>query len=83
NAPQVMRFQIPITVSSQEIDELLRRIGRAVRRMRAYLAVLLPLARIPAVRMLLDNIHLQIFAFNVVRDIEEIVLRIMPGKEGV
>ncbi len=83
NAPQVMRFQIPITVSSQEIDELLRRIGRAVRRMRAYLAVLLPLARIPAVRMLLDNIHLQIFAFNVVRDIEEIVSRIMPGKEGV
>jgi len=30
--------------------------------------------------MLLDNIHVQIIAFNLVRDIEELVLRFVPKK---
>ncbi len=81
NAPQVMRFQIPITASADEVDELLRRIRAAVKVMRWYLVALLPLAKIPPIRMILDNIHVQIIAFNIVRDIEELVLRFMPRKE--
>ncbi|HPE46620.1 MAG TPA: hypothetical protein PK380_12190, partial [Deltaproteobacteria bacterium] len=80
NAPQVMRFQIPITAGEGEIDELLRRIRAAVKTMRWYLLPLLPLAKVPPIRMLLDNIHVQIIAFNLVRDIEELVLRFVPKK---
>jgi len=78
NAPQVMRFQIPITAGEGEIDELLRRIRAAVKTMRWYLLPLLPLAKVPPIRMLLDNIHVQIIAFNLVRDLEELVLRFVP-----
>lgn len=80
NAPQVMRFQIPITASQEEVDELLRRIRVAVRVMRWYLILLLPLAKVPPIRMILDNLHVQIVAFNLVRDIEEFILRFVPKK---
>jgi len=80
NAPQVMRFQIPITASQEEVDELLRRIRAAVRVMRWYLILLLPLAKVPPIRMILDNLHVQIVAFNLVRDIEELILRFIPKK---
>jgi len=83
NAPQVMRFQIPITASLDEVDDLLRRIRAAVKAMRWYLIPLLPLARVPLIRMILDNIHVQIIAFNLVRDVEEFVLGFLPKKQGV
>jgi acetylornithine/succinyldiaminopimelate/putrescine aminotransferase len=82
NAPQVMRFQVPLTVSSDEIDELLARIRKAVKMMRYYLVPLLPLARIPPVRALLDNVHLQILAFNLVRDLEDAVVELMSRMGG-
>lgn len=72
NAPQVMRFQIPTTVSMDEIEDLLVRIRNAVRRMKPYLVIFFPMARIPFIRMMLDNMHVQIKAFNFLRDIEEL-----------
>ncbi|MCK7469026.1 MAG: hypothetical protein MZU91_13455 [Desulfosudis oleivorans] len=66
----------------EEVDELLRRIKAAVKVMRWYLILLLPLAKVPLIRMLLDNIHVQIIAFNLVRDIEEFVLRFISEKVG-
>ncbi len=83
NAPQVMRFQMPITASAGEVEELLARIRKAVKAMRWYLIALLPLARIPLIRLLLDNIKVQIFAFNVVRDVEELVLSVISKVRGV
>lgn len=73
NAPQVMRFQIPITASPDEVEDLLKRIQAAVKAMRWYLIALLPLARLPFIRRLLDNVQFQIIAFNLIRDIEEFV----------
>jgi putrescine aminotransferase len=82
NAPQVMRFQIPITASMDDVEDLLRRINAAVKAMRWYLIPLLPLARVPLIRMLLDNLKVQIIAFNLVRDLEEFVLGFISKKRG-
>ena len=75
NAPQVMRFQIPTTATMENVDDLLGRIRSAVASMRWYLLLLLPLGRVPIFRSLLDNMKVQIFAFNLVRDIEDFILR--------
>ena len=75
NAPQVMRFQIPITATMEEVEDLLRRIRSAMAAMRWYLVFLLPLARVPVFRSLLDNMKVQIFSFNLVRDVEDFILR--------
>jgi putrescine aminotransferase len=83
NAPQVMRFQIPITASMFEVNDLLRRINDAVKAMRWYLIFMMPLARIPFLRMLFDNVHVQIVAFNLMRDVEEFVLGLFPKKQEV
>jgi len=83
NAPQVMRFQIPITASMAEVEDILRRIKAAVRAMRGYLIFLIPLAVIPFMRRILDNVHVQIIVFNLLRDIEEFVRRLFPKKQEV
>jgi hypothetical protein len=75
-----MRFQIPITASMDDVEELLHRINAAVKAMRWYLVPLLPLAKVPLIRMLLDNLKVQIIAFNLVRDLEEFVLGFFPKK---
>ncbi len=75
NAPEVMRFQIPITAGMEEVEELLTRIRAAVNSMKIYLVFLLPLARIPLFRKILDNLKVQITTFNLVRDLEELVLK--------
>jgi putrescine aminotransferase len=71
NAPQVMRFQVPLTATQEEIEDILEKVGRAVKSLHKYLVVFIPLARIPFIRRMLDNIHMQVFAFNLARDIEE------------
>lgn len=83
NAPQVMRFQIPITASMEEVEDLLRRIQAAVKAMRLYLIFLMPLARISFIRSLLDNVHVQIVAFNLIRDVEDSVRGLLPKKQEV
>ncbi len=72
NAPQVMRFQVPITITMEEIEDLLARIRSAVKAMKPYLIVFMPLARIPFIRSILDNVHVQIKAFNFLRDVEDL-----------
>jgi len=72
NAPQVMRFQIPTTATEAEVDVILGRIRNAVKAMKPYLIFMMPLAKIPVFRIVFDNVKFQIFAFNVVRDFEEI-----------
>ncbi|HNU73334.1 MAG: Putrescine aminotransferase [Deltaproteobacteria bacterium ADurb.BinA179] len=75
NAPQVMRFQIPITATMEEVEELLGRIRAAVKAMKIYLALFLPLAKVPLFRMILDNLKVQIISFNIVRDLEELLFK--------
>lgn len=83
NAPQVMRFQIPITATVDEVEDLLKRIEAAVKAMRIYLILLMPLGRIPFIRMALDNVHVQIVAFNLIRDIEDFFRGLFPKKQEV
>jgi hypothetical protein len=68
-----MRFQIPITATMDDVEDMLRRIKQSVKDMRKYLIPLLPLARVSIFRKLLDNLHIQIVVFNLMRDIEEFI----------
>jgi acetylornithine/succinyldiaminopimelate/putrescine aminotransferase len=71
NAPHVMRFQVPLTVTREEIEDILEKIRLAVKSLRKYLVILRPLSQIQFIRRLLDNVHIQIIAFNLMRDIQE------------
>ncbi|HSV96762.1 MAG TPA: aminotransferase class III-fold pyridoxal phosphate-dependent enzyme [Spirochaetota bacterium] len=73
NAPQVMRFQIPTIATDGDIDEILLKMRRAVKAMKPYLVLMMPLARIPLLRKVFDNLKVQIVAFNLVRDLEEVL----------
>jgi acetylornithine/succinyldiaminopimelate/putrescine aminotransferase len=75
NSPQVMRFQLTTAISLEEVDEILCGIRAAVKVMRRYLILLLPLAKVPMIRKLMENVRLQIVTFNRVRDLEELILR--------
>ncbi|MCG8336254.1 MAG: aminotransferase class III-fold pyridoxal phosphate-dependent enzyme [Proteobacteria bacterium] len=55
NAPQVMRFQLPITAGKQEIELTLEKIRKAVKLMKIYLLVLTPLSKIPYIRKILNK----------------------------
>jgi acetylornithine/succinyldiaminopimelate/putrescine aminotransferase len=50
NAPQVMRFMLPLTVTENEIDDFLKRFTKAVTIQGYYLLILLPLIKIPIFR---------------------------------
>jgi len=71
NAPQVMRFQVPLTVTREEIEDILEKVRLAIKSLHKYLVVLLPLSQFQFIRRMLDNIHMQIIVFNLIRDIEE------------
>jgi acetylornithine/succinyldiaminopimelate/putrescine aminotransferase len=55
NAPQVMRFQLPLSVTTAEIDDLVSRIDAAIRTMKRYLWLLRPLTLFPGGRWLLNE----------------------------
>lgn len=81
NAPQVMRFQVPITVTREEIEDILEKIRCALKNLRKYLVVLIPLSRNSFIRRLLNNVHMQIIAFNLIRDIEEFFTQTLKLKK--
>ena len=55
NAPQVMRFQLPLTASADDIDQALATVEKAIRLTRIYLTLLSPLTWFSAGRTLLNN----------------------------
>ncbi len=67
NAPQVMRFMIPITAVERDIDSILLKIEHAVKGMRFYLALMLPLARVMIFRNILNNVNVLIAVNNFLR----------------
>lgn len=73
NAPQVMRFMLPIIVTQEEIDEVINAIRAALKSMKVLLPFALPAARIPAIRDMLNNEHIQTVLFSWIRDIEDMV----------
>ncbi|MBP7738391.1 MAG: aspartate aminotransferase family protein [Spirochaetes bacterium] len=67
NAPHVMRFMVPITVTEEEIDDILAKIGKAVRGMGLYLSLMLPLSRISLFKKIMNNVKVLIFLNNLLR----------------
>jgi hypothetical protein len=50
-----MRFQLPLSVTTAEIDDLVSRIDAAIRTMKRYLWLLRPLTLFPGGRWLLNE----------------------------
>lgn len=55
NAPQVMRFMLPLTITAAEVNEFLSRFEKAVARQKFFLFFLLPLSKIPVFRKWLNE----------------------------
>jgi acetylornithine/succinyldiaminopimelate/putrescine aminotransferase len=72
NAPQVMRFMTPITVSDAELDQLIAAIAGAVADMKRILPLALAAARIPPVLRLLNRSDVQTRLFGALRRIEDL-----------
>jgi len=73
NQPQVMRFMVPITITQAEVAKMLDIIRKAIATMRVYLPLTKPLSKIPLLKKLLDDIHVQIAVFDIVRYFEDIL----------
>jgi putrescine aminotransferase len=73
NAPQVMRFMVPIVITEAEMDDVIRRIRAAVATMKRLLPFALPFAKIPVVLHLLNNEKVQTALFSWVRRVEDVV----------
>lgn len=65
NAPQVMRFMLPLTVTQADVDGFLSKFRRAMTIQNFYLRLLIPLVKIPLFRKWLneDNVLVPINAF--------------------
>lgn len=72
NAPQVMRFMLPISATDEETDRLVEAIRAAVARMRSLLPLALPAARIPPVLRLLNDERVQTKLFGWLREAEDL-----------
>ncbi len=77
NAPQVMRFMVPLTVTQDEIGVLLDAIRGAVEDMGRILPVALPAARIPPLLRLLNNERVQTRLFGALRSLEDGATRLL------
>jgi acetylornithine/succinyldiaminopimelate/putrescine aminotransferase len=70
NAPQVMRFMAPITVSRDELQEIIAAIRGAVQDMKKLLPLALVAARVPGVVKLLNSERVQAALFGFLRRFE-------------
>lgn len=80
NAPQVMRFMVPIVISEAEMSSVIERIGAAVATMKRLLPFALPAAKIPPVLRLLNNEKVQTTLFSWVRRVEDLVSAVRGGR---
>ena len=80
NAPQVMRFMVPLTVTRDEVVALLDAIRGAVEDMGRILPVALPAAKIPVLLRLLNNERVQTRLFGALRSLEDTATRLFGGR---
>jgi len=71
NAPQVMRFMVPLTITREEVDGLLAAIHGAVEDMARILPLALPAARVPVLLRLLNKERVQTRLFGALRNLED------------
>ena len=82
NAPQVMRFMMPIVATEEDVDWVVGCIRRALRDMRTLLPLALPAAKIPGVLKLLNNERVQTVAFNAIRSVQDVFHTVLHPKKG-
>jgi acetylornithine/succinyldiaminopimelate/putrescine aminotransferase len=75
NAPQVMRFMVPTTVNAEEMDRIIVAIRDAIADMKRVLPIALLAAKVPPVLKLLNNEHVQIAVFGLLRRIEDLTTK--------
>jgi len=71
NAPQVMRFMIPLTATQEEVAALATAIAGAVEDMGRLLPLALRAARVPGLLRLLNNERVQTRLFGALRTLED------------
>jgi len=76
NAPQVMRFMMPITATEDDVKLALKSIEAAVKTMKAILPIALPAAKVPFFLKLLNNERFQTVLFNWIRKVEDFFKKI-------
>ncbi|MCP4137392.1 MAG: aspartate aminotransferase family protein [bacterium] len=81
NAPQVMRFMLPIVATEDDVDLVVNSIRKAVLSMKALLPLALPAAKIPGVLKLLNNERIQTALFNWIRSLEDLVKKMGRSKK--
>ncbi len=72
NAPQVMRFMLPITVTAEDVDHVIDAVRTAVRDMRRLLPAALLAAKLPFGLRLLDSERVQTALFGAFRTLEDL-----------
>lgn len=80
NAPQVMRFMPPITVTEGEMDEIIAAIRGAVHDVRRILPLAMLAAKIPGAAKVLNSERVQTTVFNFLRLFERSATR--PSERG-
>mgnify|MGYP001248370790 CR=1 FL=1 len=73
NAPQVMRFMVPLVVTDAEMDHIIAMIRRAVASMKKLLPLMLPAAKFPPLLKLLNSEKVQTSLFSWLRALEDLV----------
>jgi putrescine aminotransferase len=81
NAPQVMRFMLPLVITDEEMDRVIAIIGEAVATMKKLLPFALPAAKFPPVLRLLNSEKVQTVLFGWIRRIEDAVAA-LRGKQS-
>ncbi len=72
NAPQVMRFMLPLTVDEQEMRQVIGAIRAAVHSVRWLMPLAMPAAKVPGVLPLLNDEMVQIRLFGLLRTVEDV-----------
>ncbi len=72
NAPQVMRFMPPLTLTHEELNAIVAAIRAAVGKMKTLLPLALLSARVPGVLRLLNNERVQTWVFGLLRRFEDL-----------
>ena len=75
NAPEVMRFMVPITIDDRGMDELINAIEAAVADMKRLLPLTLLVARVPPLLELLNDERVQTTLFGALRKVEDRLVR--------
>jgi acetylornithine/succinyldiaminopimelate/putrescine aminotransferase len=82
NAPQVMRFMLPLTVTKEEMTGVISGIRKAVDSIKWLLPIALPAAKIPSVLRLLNDELVQTAVFGWIRAAEDAGARLQALVKG-